>query len=84
LIGGVLFLVGVKKIIFRVYGGIVLIPTLIGAVASHAAFGWFNFMNGISEPYHFTLPSFIILCLVIWVSYEPIKGFIKSKFNKAA
>ena len=81
LVGGILFLIGAKKIIYRVYGGMVLIPTLVGAVASHVAFGWFNFMGGVSEPIHFTIPSFVILCLTIWVSYEPIKNSINSKPN---
>lgn len=84
LLGGVLYLRGAKKMSFRVYGGLLLIPLLSGAVASHIAFGWLNIMNGISEPFYFTLPSFIILCLSIWISYEDIKKFIKSKLNKVA
>ncbi|WP_298513453.1 hypothetical protein [uncultured Kordia sp.] len=83
LLGGILYLIGTKKMIFRVYGGLVIIPTLIGAVASHIAFGWFNFMDGISEPFYFTLPSFTFLCVAIWVSYNPIKEFVKSKFKKS-
>lgn len=81
LFAGILYLIGAKKEVFRIYGGIVLIPLLIGAVGSHIAFGWFNLFGGESEPFHFTLPSFIILCLAIWISYEPIKGFIKSGFK---
>lgn len=80
-IGGILYLIGARKKNFRVYGGLIIIPLLIGAVGSHIAFGWFNLFGGISEPFHFTLPSFIILCLAIWVSYEPIKDFIKSRFK---
>ena len=79
--GGVLYLIGAKKMVFRVYGGMVLIPLLIGAVGSHVAFGWLNVWNGISEPFHFTIPSFVILCLAIWISYQPIKGSFKSGFK---
>ncbi len=79
--GGILYLIGARKKAFRFYGGLIIIPLLIGAVGSHIAFGWFNLFGGISEPFHFTLPSFIILCLAIWVSYEPIKDFIKSGFK---
>ena len=81
LLSGILYLIGAKKIVFRLYGGLLLIPLLIGAVGSHIAFGWFNLFDGISEPFHFTLPSFIILCLAIWISYELIKNFIKSEFK---
>ena len=81
LLGGILFLIGAKKNIYRVYGGIVLIPTLVGAVASHVVFGWFNFMDGVSEPFHFIIPSFVILCLTIWISYKSIKNLINSKPN---
>ncbi len=81
LICGILYLIAVKRGAFRVYGGLLVIPLLIGAVGSHIAFGWFNFMDGISEPFHFTLPSFIILCLAIWISYKPIAKCIKSGFK---
>ncbi len=81
LICGILYLIGVKKVSFRVYGGIIVIPLLIGAVGSHIAFGWFNLFDGISEPFHFTLPSFIILCLAIWISHKPIVKFVKSGFK---
>lgn len=81
LFGGFLYFVGAKKIVFRIYGGLFLIPLLIGAVLSHISFGWFNLFGGISEPFHFTLPSFIILCLAIWISYKPIRGFIKSRLK---
>jgi uncharacterized membrane protein YkgB len=77
-LAGILYLIGAKKMPFRVYGGIVLIPLLIGAVSSHIAFGWFNLWNGISEPFYFTIPSFTILCFAIWISYEPIKDFVTS------
>lgn len=83
LLGGILFLIGAKKIDYRVYGGLVLIPLLIGAVGSHIAFGWFNLFDGESEPFHFTIPSFVILCLSIWVSYEPIKALFTSKLKAA-
>ena len=63
------------------YGGLIAIPLLIGAVGSHIAFGWFNLFEGASEPFHFTLPSFIILCLAIYISYKPIEKFIKSGFK---
>ena len=69
LLSGILYLIATQKPAFKVYGGLVLIPLLIGAVASHIAFGWFNLFDGISEPFHFTLPSFIILCLVLWISF---------------
>lgn len=82
LLGGILFLIGAKKIIYRAYGGLVLIPTLVGAVAAHVVFGWFTLFGGVSEPFHFTLPSFIILCITIWVSSGPLKDFLKSKFSK--
>ena len=81
LIAGILYLIGAKKISFRVYGGLVLIPTLIGAVASHVAFGWLNVWDGISEPFHFTLPSFIILCLSLWVSSQLVINFLKAGFK---
>ena len=81
LLGGILYLIGAQKKAFRIYGGLLLIPLLIGAVGSHIAFGWFNLFDGISEPFHFTLPSFLILCLAIWVSYEPIRDFIKAGFK---
>jgi len=81
LIAGILYLIGAKKPSFRVYAGLVAIPLLIGAVGSHIAFGWLNFMNGISEPFHFTLPSFVILCIALWVSCKPVINFIKSGFK---
>ena len=83
LIGGILYLIGAKKPIYRVYGGIVTIPVLIGAMASHIAFGWFNLWGGITESPFLILPSSIIFCLAVWVSYEPIKDFINSKSYKA-
>ncbi len=83
LLGGILFLIGTRKISFRIYGGLVLIPLLIGAVSSHIAFGWLNLLDGKSEPAYFTVPSFIILCLTIWVSYKPILGYVREKFNPA-
>ena len=81
LLSGILYLIGAKKIVFRIYGGLVAIPLLIGAVGSHIAFGWFNLFDGISEPFHFTIPSFVILCLAIWISYELVIDFIKSGFK---
>tara|TARA_B110000971_G_scaffold45002_1_gene44805 strand:- start:370 stop:660 length:291 start_codon:yes stop_codon:yes gene_type:complete len=74
LLCGILYFVGAKNKSFRVYGGLIAIPLLIGAVGSHIAFGWFNLFEGASEPFYFTLPSFIILCLSIYISYKPIKS----------
>ncbi len=73
IIGGVLLFIGAKKIIFRAIGGIVLIPLLVGAIFSHIVFGWLHLFNGINENKILVLPSFLTLCIVLWISYKPIK-----------
>ncbi|WP_196886447.1 hypothetical protein [Aureivirga sp. CE67] len=79
IIGGILFFLGAKKNKYRAFGGIVLIPLLFGAVASHIGFGWLHLFNGVNEDKILALPSFLTLCLVVWISYKPIIKLLKSK-----
>lgn len=68
IIAGSLFLIGVRKEVYRKFGLVVLFPLMIGAMASHICFGWLGLFGGTHEPYYFILPSIFILILAIWSS----------------
>ena len=83
LLGGAMMFVGARKVTFRAYGGLVLIPILLGAVGSHIVFGWLKLFGGTSEPFSFSLASIIIAAITIWVAYRPIRALLQSTLKVA-